>query len=150
MDDGRCPDIETHYRQRESYAMALALHDALRWPISALVVDVPLMTDHELPHAVHAWVRSPDGRGFDVSGYFEEAYFEDTMSLSLGERLIPRIETFETAADFLGFLRATCPSDQHWRLIGANLEAGRRQASRVVDSYVLRVHLAAEPSLAFN
>jgi len=149
MDDGRCPDIEHHYRHREGYAMALALHDALGWPITALVVDVPMGMDREISHVMHAWVTSPDGRGFDVCGYFDEDYLADTMAFTTG-RLVPRTETFASAGDFMDSLRDSSASERTWRIVEANLMSGREQASRVVEEYVLRVHHVEERAYALN
>jgi len=149
MAEERCADIESHYRQRDPYAMALALHDALGWPIRAFVVDVRMLPEREISHAVHAWVQAPDGRGYDVTGHFDEDYATDIMRNSV-RRLPSRMETFDTASGFICFLRDQAISDAHWQVALRNLADGRRHASRVVQDYVLKVHEVEQPRYELN
>lgn len=62
------------WRHGRCYPMASALSDLLAWPVITLTVSI--RSDHSptgwREHVVHAWVRSPDGEGFDAGGFFDE------------------------------------------------------------------------------
>ncbi|MEY8800211.1 hypothetical protein AB9K35_07835 [Leisingera sp. XS_AS12] len=68
--------IEEIYCYGECYAMAIALHCELGWPIKTLTA---LRTNYAtLPHPAHSWVEAPDGRAFDASGFRTEADILET------------------------------------------------------------------------
>jgi len=145
----RMPDVEYHYRYRDSYAMALALHDRTGWPIGGLIVSVPIRGGAEHTHVVHAWVTSPDGRKYDVGGYFD-----DTVLKSLIEppaRFIdPKICEFGDADSFISFLRASSIAPGFWHIAKQRLEEGRAKAAQVVEDYVFVEHPIETPTMRLN
>ncbi len=66
--------VSEEWRHGRCYPMASALSDLLAWPVVTLTVST--RSDHSptgwREHVVHAWVRSPDGEGFDAGGFFDE------------------------------------------------------------------------------
>jgi hypothetical protein len=51
----------------QCYPTAIAMNEALSWPIGALMVDWKERS--WLPHIVHAYLIAPDGRAFDAAGF---------------------------------------------------------------------------------
>lgn len=92
--------VSEEWRYGRCYAMASALTDLLAWPVVTLTVST--RSDRSpsgwREHVVHAWVRSPDGAGFDASGFFDESGVESAFLANAGTawrdaRLIEHADT---------------------------------------------------------
>lgn len=145
QDEDTLPEtgVARTWRHGHCYPMALALTRALGWPAATLSVTLR----NGRGHIVHAWVRSPDGRGFDAGGFFDEpelvAEFLDTPRPFTA----PRVETHADEDAFLGVLRRDFGNEAQWPGIVADyLEPFRRRAEAVIEGILEPIALGARPT----
>lgn len=78
--------VSEEWRHGRCYPMASALSDLLAWPVVTLTVST--RSDRSpsgwREHVVHAWVRSPDGEGFDAAGFFDESGVQTAFLANAG------------------------------------------------------------------
>ncbi|MBW3243686.1 hypothetical protein KUV57_13520 [Epibacterium sp. DP7N7-1] len=71
--------IEQRFCHGDCYPMAIALHQALGWPIRTMAAYVAKSSAER--HPAHSWVQAPDGRGFDAKGFrSEDEILEDMLA----------------------------------------------------------------------
>lgn len=96
--------VKSIYLDGECYALAIALHRALGWPI------IGLMDKHDIIR--HAVVKTPDGRYLDARGFVSEA----TLHTAFGQTPYPLKEITEEML-FAAYFRPNMPEDNANRII---------------------------------
>lgn len=134
--------VSEEWRHGRCYPMASALSDLLAWPVVTLTVSV--RSDHSRTgwrdHVVHAWVRSPDGQGFDAAGFFDEvdahqAFLGSTGTVWSDARVIEH----DDSAAFLAHL-AECFPEAGDPIHRQQFDAFCQQASELAREHL--AHLA--------
>jgi hypothetical protein len=84
--------------------MAIALHQALGWPIRTLTAYRDKTARQ--PHPAHSWVQAPDGRAFDAKGFRSEDEILGDMLANKSQVSVDsaRICTSRNDADYTSFL----------------------------------------------
>ena len=134
--------VSEEWRHGRCYPMASALSDLLAWPVVTLTVST--RSDHSptgwREHVVHAWVRSPDGEGFDAGGFFDESGVQTTFLANPGTiwRNARVIEHADSAALFSHLVE--CFPDAMDPTHRLHFDIFCQQASEVAQEHL--VHLA--------
>ncbi len=122
------------WRHGRCLPMAKALTDLLGWPVATLTVTLDPADRHHLctDHVVHAWVRSPDGQGFDAAGFFDEADLDGAFLRSTRRKFSnARIEEFADRASFGAHLDHVYGTDPEWADAARFLERLRIKATDI-------------------
>lgn len=127
------PDgVDSRWRHGHCYPMALALSDVLSWPVAALTVTLENGRRGRGPHVVHAWVRAPDGLGFDAGGFFgDDDVRQEFLARTSRKFFDPRIDEFADARAFESYLDACYGHEAEWRDWAPHLRRLREEAERV-------------------
>ncbi len=142
MDRNFPEGVDESWRHGRCYAMAKALTDLLGWPVATLAVTLdPGHRSHFCSdHVVHAWVRAPDGRGFDAGGFFDEADLPGQFLERTGRKFSNvRIEEFADRRAYEAHLEDVFGSDPHWARFAPDLDKITEEAMEVARDLLVPV-----------
>jgi len=150
MDENFPEGVSRDWRHGDCYAMAMALSEALGWPVATLSVTLaPCSRRHAgcTDHVVHAWVRAPDGRSFDAGGFFDDADLHGTFLDHPTRKFSDvRVEEFADVPAFRRHLDATFGGNEEWHAFAPHLERRRTVALAIAEERIVPTVAGVSPT----